>query len=1273
MNTKKHILSFGFFRLLLLAVFFCFSSQFSWATINNNTPSTSDYLKNTYYTGANGKSGSALFTAISTISEGVHYSYNKLTYDNLWTAYATSDVYPTGHAQAGKIWDMYATCYYSTSDHASTNGGPECSNGINREHSMPKSWWGNSGNAYESNNQGCDLVHVVPTDAYVNKVRDNYAFGEVQTATYTFAISKQGTSKTTLSLTSGSTVAGTSVSVSSGTTVFEPADEYKGDFARIYMYMRARYPSLNLAQQAGGALHFTTTTSAANATNYGLTNYSVILLMKWHRQDPVSQKEIDRNNAIEKIQGNRNPFVDYPCLAEYLWGTLAGQEFNPSTSVGSFESGFVVGTSDGCPCAGPTITLSTSSLTMDPTASGSSSTKTFTVTGANLTSQITITNTSGDGCFSVSPSSITSGYNGTTTITVTYSPTTTGNHSATFTVASTGADSKTVTVTGTCAATKTVQWKVNNSDYTTGDPTTSVVSGGKVSTLPTNPSVPSGCSGKTFVGWSATALATATDTKPTDLFTDVAGSPTISANTTFYAVFATVTGGSGGTVTETMSTTSPYVSQTGWTASAGGTYTTSGNYGDSSPSMKLSASNQYIQSATMAAAITSVSYWYKPQSATGTLKFYVSTDGSSFSELSGEAVSFSSSSTADTKSIILSAGNNYRAIKIVYTKTTSNVAIDDVSITYGTAGSTTGYITTCSACTPSAPSASFAESTKTAQVGGSVNNEFTTNSDGVITYSSSNTSVATVNSSTGAVTIEAAGTTRITASVAASTCYTAASAYYDLTVYDFHASAATDVTCSSFTANWTSAGASDYTVDVYTGTSTSTTVSRDTTISYDFTTGMQWAANDVSGTSNIWTNSATYGNVGKGASGTASESWLISPTLDFSNVTTASLAMNHTVRYGATSHLSVKYSLNGGSSWSNATISNWSDVGSWTFVDATGDLSALCGQSNVKLAFVYTCTASSFATWEIKTFVISGTYDKTTTSSSVTHVTGYPKVVTGTSNSVTGLDAETTYHYTVTPNGGSASDEIDVTTTTCAPTTYTITWKDGDGNTLKTEDVTAGSTPSYSGSTPTKTATAQYTYTFNNSWTPTIVAASANATYTAQFNSTPRSYTVTLNTNSGTINAGNVTSYTYGTGATLPTNVTRTGYTFGGWYENSGFTGSAVTTISTTATGNKTYYAKWTATTYTISYTLNDGSVSPANPTTYTIESSAITLNNPTKDCYTFSGWTGTNGSTPQTTITIPAGSTGNRTYTANYTIIPYTVKAVPDDASHGSTSITVQ
>lgn len=140
---------------------------------------------------------------------------------------------------------------------------------------------------------------------------------------------------------------------------------------------------------------------------------------------------------------------------------------------------------------------------------------------------------------------------------------------------------------------------------------------------------------------------------------------------------------------------------------------------------------------------------------------------------------------------------------------------------------------------------------------------------------------------------------------------------------------------------------------------------------------------------------------------------------------------------------------------------------------------------------------------------------------------------------------------------------------------YTITWKNADGTTLKTEEVAYGTTPSYSGTAPTKAATEQYTYT-HNGWTPSVVAVTGNAEYTATFAETPRTYTIILNTNGGTINAGNVTSYKYGAGATLPTNVTKEHHQFGGWFDNSGCTGTAVTTISTTATGDKEYWAKWT-------------------------------------------------------------------------------------------------
>ena len=145
-------------------------------------------------------------------------------------------------------------------------------------------------------------------------------------------------------------------------------------------------------------------------------------------------------------------------------------------------------------------------------------------------------------------------------------------------------------------------------------------------------------------------------------------------------------------------------------------------------------------------------------------------------------------------------------------------------------------------------------------------------------------------------------------------------------------------------------------------------------------------------------------------------------------------------------------------------------------------------------------------------------------------------------------------------------------------------------------------------------------------------------------------YTVTLNTNGGTIADGkDVTGYTYGVGATLPTDVTRTGYTFKGWYDNENLTGSPVTAISNTETGNKEYWAKWTVNQYTITYDLAGGTVE-GNPDTYTIETEAFTLKNPTKSGYTFTGWSGTGlDGENNMTVTIPTGSTGNRTYTAHW------------------------
>jgi len=280
----------------------------------------------TYYASLDNTSGSTLFTAIHNAAK---VGYSSLSYSGLWTAFNAIDV-----RSDGKMYDYYSS---STSYTPTTN---QCGNYsgeggcYNREHSIPKSWFGGS----ESNGTpGTDLFHLVPTDGFVNSKRSNYTFGEVNSATYSSngSYSKLGTAK---SITI-SNVMITNGSYSSTTSpVFEPNDEYKGDFARAYMGAMVRWASDYQAFTTGdGSAIFNGTYTQAG--NYGLTNYGVALLMKWHRQDPVSQREKDRNDGIQSKQGNRNPFIDYPELAEYLWGNKAGQTVRVANLVAYSNSG----------------------------------------------------------------------------------------------------------------------------------------------------------------------------------------------------------------------------------------------------------------------------------------------------------------------------------------------------------------------------------------------------------------------------------------------------------------------------------------------------------------------------------------------------------------------------------------------------------------------------------------------------------------------------------------------------------------------------------------------------------------------------------------------------------------------------------------------------------------------------------------------------------------------------------------------------------------------
>ena len=168
---------------------------------------------------------------------------------------------------------------------------------------------------------------------------------------------------------------------------------------------------------------------------------------------------------------------------------------------------------------------------------------------------------------------------------------------------------------------------------------------------------------------------------------------------------------------------------------------------------------------------------------------------------------------------------------------------------------------------------------------------------------------------------------------------------------------------------------------------------------------------------------------------------------------------------------------------------------------------------------------------------------------------------------------------------------------------------------------------------------------------------------------TAPTYTITWKANGGNWSgstADKTTSVAYGAATSAPANPVRTGYTFKGWSTTAG--GSA-TTLPSATTAAATWYAVWAADSYSITYDLQGGTATGNNPTSYTVETASFTLSNPTKTGYTFAGWTGANGTTPQTTVTVPKNSTGVRSYKANWTANSYTVTLDRGAGTGGSDS----
>lgn len=265
-----------------------------------------------YYDSLEGKNQATLKTAAHDIIR----SHTNISYgDKTWNAFKKTDVRVVNGKEYW--WDMYSSeLVLISSGHS----------GLNIEHSVANSWWdGTKNDAYN------DLHHLNPSNTTANSRKSNYPLGKIAgTATWT----------------NGVTIIGKPASGYGGgsTYVYEPCDEYKGDFARVFMYMFTCYEDMKWGTRF--------TWMYNQGEKYPMfKDWAVDMLLEWNTQDPVSDKERNRNDAVYSIQHNRNPFIDLPTLCEYIWGdkktlpfSLSGQQtYDPELISPTSGSTYTIG------------------------------------------------------------------------------------------------------------------------------------------------------------------------------------------------------------------------------------------------------------------------------------------------------------------------------------------------------------------------------------------------------------------------------------------------------------------------------------------------------------------------------------------------------------------------------------------------------------------------------------------------------------------------------------------------------------------------------------------------------------------------------------------------------------------------------------------------------------------------------------------------------------------------------------------------------------------
>lgn len=355
--------------------------------------------KQGYYDKMDGKKKEALKAAAKECVEW----HTRLVYTDLPNYWQYSDVYPDLYDGCKRWWDMYSDNIYLIRPGQNARSSFSA-NKMQREHSVPKSWWKKNGDV-EYTPAYSDMWNLFPSDGPANQAKLNYPLGLCKSTTFNNGVSKVGPAQTGYGGGSGN--------------VFEPADQYKGDFARSFFYMAMVYDDLPWVVNYMYRQNSWPT----------LQPWAYEMLLQWSRADKVSQKEIDRNDEVEKSQGNRNPFVDFPELAEYIWGTRTNEVFYIKDQGGSVTP----------PITGdPVINrpVNGSALDLGEAAVGHTVVMPLEIDGANLTSSLTVRIQGADrGMFYIPTNSIPASDINSSEIyllQVEYRPTAVGRHTATL-------------------------------------------------------------------------------------------------------------------------------------------------------------------------------------------------------------------------------------------------------------------------------------------------------------------------------------------------------------------------------------------------------------------------------------------------------------------------------------------------------------------------------------------------------------------------------------------------------------------------------------------------------------------------------------------------------------------------------------------------------------------------------------------------------------------------------------------------------------------------